>query len=406
MVTFFNNSPIEGYRKYTYTQTQEIQNDLPNKISYPYYQRIYGQGKKDMGRNNKQINNLKSIYMCHIYPLTKPLICTIAMILLIGCSTTPSKPEIKIPIGMKLPKYDDYYSEAMRLLEQTDLNTINPFTIKSDLEKNNSLLYGKVKSIKRKNFGAFKRDGKIIKVDPDCSVCNNFFDKYNELGNKIEHITYDNDEVLSHHGYKYKGNEKLGFNYPNEKDIISKELYDKFGNEVVSYFYDEHTAGRVVFHQIDKDRNKIEKIAFIDNQKYSVKWSDPPKVEYAYDSNGRILEKEIFKEFIDYKTRTPHIYLYEKRNYEYNIEGKDEKCFINRYDKDGKIIQIRSYDEDREIKENYNLINNKFVFNERYVLEYDKKGNWNKITVFEKSQSDNRNLWSPTNIVEREITYY
>ena len=120
---------------------------------------------------------------------------------------------------------------------------------KNDLTEEN--LKGKVKSIKETTYEAVDKFGQIEKGD----ALNNYFNIYNEKGNKIEDNSYDSDGNLS------------------SKDTYE---YDEKGNNIERNWYDsDGRLGYKLIYKYDEKGNNIE--------------------ENWYDSDGSLYEKHTYK---------------------------------------------------------------------------------------------------------------
>ena len=181
---------------------------------------------------------------------------------------------------------------------------------KNDLTEEN--LKGKVKSIKETTYKAVDKFGQIEKGD----VLNNYFNIYNEKGNKIEDNFYDSDGNLS---------SKDTYEYDEKGNKIEKNVYDSNGR-----FHSKYT------YKYDEKGNMIE-----DN---------------VYDSNGR---------------------LYFKKTYKYDEKGN--KIEENWYNSDGRLHSKYTYKYDEKgnnIEENYYNSNGRLYEKHTYKYEYDKNNNW------------------------------
>ena len=109
---------------------------------------------------------------------------------------------------------------------------------KNDLTEEN--LKGKVKSIKETTYKAVDKFGQIEKGD----VLNNYFNIYNEKGNKIEDNSYDSDGRL-HSKYTYK--------YDEKGNMIEENWYESDGS-----LYEKHTYK----YEYDKNNNWTQRIEY------------------------------------------------------------------------------------------------------------------------------------------------
>ena len=99
---------------------------------------------------------------------------------------------------------------------------------KNDLTEEN--LKGKVKSIKETTYKAVDKFGQIEKGD----VLNNYFNIYNEKGNKIEDNFYDSDGNLS---------SKDTYEYDEKGNKIEKNVYDSNGRLGYKFIYKYNEKG-------------------------------------------------------------------------------------------------------------------------------------------------------------------
>ena len=109
---------------------------------------------------------------------------------------------------------------------------------KNDLTEEN--LKGKVKSIKETTYKAVDKFGQIEKGD----VLNNYFNIYNEKGNKIEDNSYDSDGNLS---------SKDTYEYDEKGNIIEKNRYNSNGSLDEKYTYK---------YEYDKNNNWTQRIEY------------------------------------------------------------------------------------------------------------------------------------------------
>ena len=109
---------------------------------------------------------------------------------------------------------------------------------KNDLTEEN--LKGKVKSIKETTYKAVDKFGQIEKGD----VLNNYFNIYNEKGNKIEENWYNSDGRL-HSKYTYK--------YDEKGNMIEENWYESDGS-----LYEKHTYK----YEYDKNNNWTQRIEY------------------------------------------------------------------------------------------------------------------------------------------------
>lgn len=109
---------------------------------------------------------------------------------------------------------------------------------KNDLTEEN--LKGKVKSIKETTYKAVDKFGQIEKGD----VLNNYFNIYNEKGNKIEDNFYDSDGNLS---------SKDTYEYDEKGNMIEENWYESDGS-----LYEKHTYK----YEYDKNNNWTQRIEY------------------------------------------------------------------------------------------------------------------------------------------------
>ena len=135
---------------------------------------------------------------------------------------------------------------------------------KNDLTEEN--LKGKVKSIKETTYKAVDKFEQIEKGD----VLNNYFNIYNEKGNKIEDNFYDSDGNLSSkdtYEYDEKGN-KIEENWYNSDGSLDSKYtykYDEKGNIIEENYhnsngrlYEKHTYK----YEYDKNNNWTQRIEY------------------------------------------------------------------------------------------------------------------------------------------------
>ena len=191
---------------------------------------------------------------------------------------------------------------------------------KNDLTEEN--LKGKVKSIKETTYKAVDKFGQIEKGD----VLNNYFNIYNEKGNKIEDNFYDSDGNLS---------SKDTYEYDEKGNNIEKNNYDSDGslNSKTTYKY-------------DKKGNKIE-----DNS-YDSDGSLNSKTTYKYDEKGNNIEKNNYDSDGSLNSKTTYKYDEKGNMIEYNTDGRfgEKYTYKYEYDKNNNWIQQVTYEDNKPIQ--------------------------------------------------------
>ena len=180
---------------------------------------------------------------------------------------------------------------------------------KNDLTEEN--LKGKVKSIKETLYEAVDKFGQIEKGD----VLNNYFNIYNEKGNKIEENRYDSDGSLYFKDtYKYdeKGNKIEENRYNSDGSLYSKTTYkyDEKGNMIEDNFYDSDDGSFIYknTYKYDEKGNKIEEYHYDEDGKFIYKNT------YKYDEKGNIIEEKIYHSDGRFGNTYTYKYEYDKNN--------------------------------------------------------------------------------------------
>ena len=153
---------------------------------------------------------------------------------------------------------------------------------KNDLTEEN--LKGKVKSIKETTYKAVDKFGQIEKGD----VLNNYFNIYNEKGNKIEDNSYDSDGSL---------NSKTTYKYDKKGNKIEENIYDSNGKFV-----------RKTTYKYDKKGNIIEE------KSYYPDGSLIYKNTYKYDEKGNMIEENWYESDGSLYEKHTYKYEYDKNN--------------------------------------------------------------------------------------------
>lgn len=263
-------------------------------------------------------------------------------------------------------------------------------------------LTGKVKSVRKEQTWTSNENGKYVESERVLMTVDN----YDENGNKTEWIghfgkgyplryvficdaegkivkeLYYNylNEISAETIFKYNtdGNlvEEISSNgiktvytYDSKRNKISEKTYDLAKSEGGRAFGSVETT--VYFHYYKNSKLKeVGAYNFV-----GVRVWNPPlqahKIVYAYDSNGRIAYKTVFKE--DYSIRSKARYF---------------------YDSNGVLIKEISFIDYNKVRHTY-----------KYEYEVDEFGNWIKLI---KSQQKRRNksVFIPIETIYRTLAYY
>jgi len=194
-------------------------------------------------------------------------------------------------------------------------------------------------------------------------------------------ITYCSDTYFDIHGNKTKK-----VIYKTSGDVKSTVLYkyDNKGNkiEIIYYNLDGKVIGRTTYKYNDVNQ-RTEMNIF--NSGGMIK----NKTKYYYDKMGYILEKERYN---------PQESLLDRRIY---VRNKKGLCVVEKIIKSNNVVSKYQYDYDsnnNKIQSQYFLNDTLFVFNNKFVYEYDDKKNW-----IQRIQYKNG---IPKYIRMREIEYY
>lgn len=137
---------------------------------------------------------------------------------------------------------------------------------------------------------------------------------YNEEGNLIETVVYDNDNILATSRYIYKPQKIVEIELGHQKKVL---LYDNHGNMIEDQRYDNDNGNLhyKTTYEYDSNGNVIEEQGFDYGKLYYT-------ATYEYDSNGNMIEEKRFKNGkLDY-----------------------HRSYHNQYDSLNNLIQIESYE--------------------------------------------------------------
>ena len=247
-------------------------------------------------------------------------------------------------------------------------------------------------------------NGKQIKIyNTDTNRVSRMVNKYDEKGVQTEQSIYSQgDSLLMSYKWVY-GNYERGtylrtfhyshFDKHNSSTTIDSTLYDKKGS-VLKNFYYSNEKGTIILIRLDSSIYNKGKIIEMNNITYCCTKSkiglNKTKYTYFKDSTEEIYFKkgELYYKQITKKDKKGKILEISRFNKKGDLNSKTAW----KYDKYGNIIEIISWNEQtKNMKEISG--SNKFLY------EYDKKGNWIKKTQF----------YLPTIkgvVYTREIEYY
>lgn len=246
-------------------------------------------------------------------------------------------------------------------------------------------LKGKVKTITYYTCYADGKEDKVIRVALDEKNC----EKFDENGNMIEEIVYDN---------KNPGKIIDSFVYTNSADgkRIKAMRYNSDGTSYASYKYSYNSNGDItednrwdvngVIHTQNvyeyKDKNLVKHQKLIHGEVVSIK-------EYKHNSFGDIIEE------VEYGK--DHSIIFSTTYYKYNIHGNkiEESCIWNngkKYDKE------YGYDDEGNEK-SIKYIDDDHSYTTRFVYSgIDDEGNWHLKVALNEDH--------PNTVFDRKITYY
>lgn len=261
----------------------------------------------------------------------------------------------------------------------------NKKELNNDLKEFN--IYGNVKQIKNKYYGAKesfgeiekgKFNGVLIKIfnyegnqikeknyNTDGSVNVKIIFKYNNKGLKTEERPYGKDGTpYNYFNYSYNNVNQIiseTLFHISKKTIIHKDSfeYDKKGNLITETSYNSKKMQAVSRYKYDGLSRKIEYNYYGING--LLKWIR----KYNYDDNNRLLENISIDS--------------------YSKEMKRKTGY--KYDDFGNVNEKSEYDADGSLKERT-----------VYEYEYDKNNNWIKKITY--------NNEVPESILEREFIYF
>lgn len=295
---------------------------------------------------------------------------------------------------------------------------------RNDLEK--ASLKGKIMSYKESTFLTKDKFGEIMKGE----LKNNpRLWKFNKNGFKTEVLfvrlstgvqmkfeicTYDEHENFSKlELFDEYGSEGLRpsttfiMKYDNNNNMIERSEYDREGNLQTKWIYTYNSS------------NKLNEVIEFDGRRYDDGGNFSSRKQYQYN-NGKV-SSEIEFESLGSSVGNKTNYVYDSRgNLLYQVNEYNTKKNISKYNDKNQLIEFQESDgynkykykyDDRgnmieafEYKIEYNYKNNISVQEEVlvekifYQYKYDEKGNWTQrmktVNVI------------PTEIIEREITYY
>ena len=224
---------------------------------------------------------------------------------------------------------------------------------KNDLEKGN--LNANIVSVKTTKYNVTEKFGEPVKGEKNCSdfldICENVT-KYNSLGNQIEFTDYNS--------YGISFITKLKYNDKNQK--IEQNRYTP-------------VEGKRVMQFLSKYDSKGNCIEIVSDSGYNEK--------KEYDENNNCTKKIIKY----WKTGEDNIitYFYNKNN-EIIIQEYSERKTEFKYDNNGNVKDIISYNKDGSLKKK-----------ESYTYRYDEHQNWTIEIEYENKV--------PINYRERIIEY-
>ena len=271
------------------------------------------------------------------------------------------------------------------LLNLCFISFANPKRKKTDLEKLG--FKGKVKSVETIYYYAIEESGKITKED----IFVQTFYLFNKQGNLQEELidfndggqyqskyVYDSQNNLIQNIYGFDGiYENIFYKYDNEGNKIEEVIYDENDSLIKKYIYDYDSQGNLKkefeydsqglkskkTYEYDSQGNLIKKKFYLPNGKLDRKYI------YKYDSQGKVIAEYRFTTKVRLALK-----LTNKYTYKYNSQGDliEETLYKN----DGSIEHKRSYE-----------------------YEYDNQGNW--IKAIEYNSKENQHY-----IITRKIEYY
>lgn len=241
----------------------------------------------------------------------------------------------------------------------------------------NDDLIGKVKSYRITNYLAMYDLGEVVRGD-EIGALGRIV--YNESGFRIEEFWSFNEEI-SHRVYNYNedGNciESICYNQDKTVKDYGKFSYDKNGNIQEEVFYD--SADKLISKYVyttDKNGNVTDQLEFNQNEELEVSHSS------KYNSSS--LETEHITCFYENGNR-----MFTKQTFAYNLSGKitesilfdDERNILSQwvysYNEQGSLVSEEVFDSDKKLTEK-----------RTYTYEYDSVGNWTTRISYNAITSD------------------
>lgn len=304
-------------------------------------------------------------------------------------------------------------------------------SVKNDLKENG--LNGNVKSIRIKYGRAVEKFGEIV-IDENDRYSNDIDILYNKLGKKIEEISYDTDgsiygrvtyefnkkwNILKINYHKKDGSTEVEepYKYDEDGNLVDEGgdnyKYDKMGNRIESSEYLNGKVNEKIKFKYDEKGRILERDHYnysglgLDYYKYKFRYTNENKdlERHMYNSDGILIEKVVQVWTEKGVVRDPiEYYDYHSLNLKFHLStyyDKGTEIDILRYNtKEGKVV-----DEPMEhILIKFDDKGNMIEYTEddhktnKFVYEYDKKGNWTRMTRYEGDEIDKLYL--------RKIEYY
>ncbi len=245
--------------------------------------------------------------------------------------------------------------------------------------------HSKVKTTYISVYEVIEESGTVMEGD----LTHYLISTYDPRGNKTESQKFDAECGLT---------ELYRYTYDRDDHLIERRSFDPAGNQVQEDIYDYNEEGKL-----------------IENDRYNDLLNQYTTFHHAYDATGR--KTEVVRKNADGEVQAVRTFLYDslgnKRETFEDMEHGFRSVIRSVYDGKGKEIEYFEYEPDGSVKlrhiteyDEHLSILKRVTFNSEgeivqtksFQYQYDKKGNWIRITEYRNSV--------PQTVRIREIEYF